>query len=313
VAGPERRDWQVRPSRAALAWVAASAGPGARVRAVHRLGSGIAQATHALTIDEATGQRHRLVLQRWLRPGWEEDDPGFDPGKEAAVLEILAGGSIPVPRVVAVDPDGRGSGAPALLTERLPGRPPTTDLVRRGATLDTLGSTLAAVHRLGAERSTPALRAAVPAYWAFGDLAAAVVPAASRRPDVWREALAIAGEPPPSGRPATLLHRDYHPGNTLWDRGRLSGVVDWSSASWGPPAADLAHLRADLVVDLSVEAAVRARAAFAACGGDLTDARHHQLRTVFDYLGDADPAWLGPPAVERLDAFLALVLDEPDR
>ena len=312
MARPERRDWQVRPSRAALAWAARAVGPGARFRAVHRLGSGIAQATHALTIDDAAGRRHRLVLQRWLRPGWEEEDPGFDPAKEAAVLDALAGGPVPVPPVVAVDPDGRASGAAALLTGRLPGRQPTVEHVRRAATLDVLGSTLAAIHRLGSERSTPELRDVVPAYWAFGDLADAVVPATTRRRKAWNAALAIAGESLPPGRPAMLIHRDYHAWNTLWDRGRLSGVVDWSSASWGPPAADLAHLRVDLVVDVSVEAAAQARRAYAAAGGDLTDARHHQLRTVFDYLGDSDPVRLGPGAVDRLDAFLALVLDEPD-
>jgi aminoglycoside phosphotransferase (APT) family kinase protein len=185
-------------------------------------------------------------------------------------------------------------------------------LVRRPATLEALGRTLAEIHRIGAARATAALRAVVPAYWAFGDLADGPSPATTARSDLWRAALAIAADPPPADRPATLLHRDFHAWNTLWEDGRLRGVVDWSSASWGPPAADLAHLRADLVVDVSVEAAVRAREAYAAAGGDLTDARHHQLRTVFDYLGDADPAWMVPPAMERLDSFLALVLEEPD-
>jgi aminoglycoside/choline kinase family phosphotransferase len=116
-------------------------------------------------------------------------------------------------------------------------------------------------------------------------------------------------------RPATttLIHRDYHAWNTLWLAGRLTGIVDWTSTSWGPPAADLAHLRVDLVVDVSLEAAVLARAAFANAGGDLTNARHHQLRTVFDYLTDNDPASFDEAVVGRLDAFLELVLSEPDR
>ncbi|HET7031301.1 MAG TPA: phosphotransferase [Candidatus Limnocylindrales bacterium] len=312
MARPERRAWQVSPSPAALAWASTAVGPGARVRAVRRLGAGIAQATHALTIDDAAGRRHRLVLQRWLRPGWEADDPGFDPAKEAAVLDALAGGPVAIPRIVAVDPSGAASGAPALLTERLPGRPPTDRLVRRPAVLDALGSTLAAIHRLGDERATPAVRAVIPAYYPFGELADAVVPAASGRADLWQTALRIAAEPPPPGRPATLLHRDYHAGNTLWLDGRLTGVVDWSSASWGPPAADLAHLRVELATAVSVEAAVRVRSAYAVAGGDLTDARHHTLRTVFDYLSDADPSRLGSTAVQRLDAFVGVVLEERD-
>ena len=80
-------------------------GPGTRLRASRPLSGGIAQATDALTIDDRTGRRHRLVLQRWLRPE-TDGDPGFTPGKEAAVLETMATTTVPVPRVVAVDPDG---------------------------------------------------------------------------------------------------------------------------------------------------------------------------------------------------------------
>ena len=253
------------------------------------------------------------MLQRWIRPGWETDDPGFDPAKEAAVLRALETTVIPAPRLVAVDPDGSEAGVAALLTERLPGRPPTAAQIARPATLATLGSTLAEIHRVGADLAGDgALRAIVPAYVPFGDLAAAVIPAATRRPDLWRAAVALAAATPARPPTATLIHRDYHAWNTLWLGGRLTGIVDWTSTSWGPPAADLAHLRVDLVVDISVASAVLARDAFAAAGGDLTNARHHQLRTVFDYITDMDPAVFDPAVVARLDAFLELVMDEPD-
>jgi aminoglycoside phosphotransferase (APT) family kinase protein len=156
------------------------------------------------------------------------------------------------------------------------------------------------------------LRSSVPAYYPFGSLDRRVVPAASARPELWAEALRIAAEPLPPGRPATLLHRDFHPGNTLWVGRTLSGIVDWTSSSWGPPAADLAHLRMDVLARTTVRAAVLARDAYARAGGDLTDARHHQLRTLFEYLTDADPFVTAPRTVARLDAFLELVLDEPD-
>ena len=293
-------------------WAAATVGPGARVRSVRPLGGGIAEATDALTIDDRAGRRHRLVLQRWIRPGWEADDPGFDPAKEAAVLAALEGTAIPAPRLAGVDPDGSWAGVPALLTARLPGRPPTVARIGRPATTAALGTMLAAIHRVGADLvGDRALLAVVPPYRPFGDLADAVVPTASRRRDLWATALALAALPPPA-QPAILIHRDFHAWNTLWLGDRLTGVVDWTSASWGPPAADLAHLRVDLVVDVSVAAAVRARDAFAAAGGDLANARHHQLRTVFDYLTDTDPAVLTGAAAERLDAFLELVLAEAD-
>lgn len=257
--------------------------------------------------------RHRLVLQRWIRPGWETEDPGFDPAKEAAVLAALESTPIPAPPLVAVDPDGSQAGVPVLLMRRLPGRQPTVAQIARTASIDRLGSMLADIHRVGSDLvGDQMLRAVVPPYEPFGDLARSVIPMATSRPDLWREALAIAGSTPPRTA-AILIHRDYHAWNTLWVGDRLTGVVDWTSASWGPPAADLAHLRVDLAVDVSVAAAATAREAFMSAGGDLTNARHHQMRTVFDYLTDRDPSTIDPTTAARLDAFLELVLEEPDR
>jgi aminoglycoside phosphotransferase (APT) family kinase protein len=110
---------------------------------------------------------------------------------------------------------------------------------------------------------------------------------------------------------ATLLHRDFHPGNSLWLAGRLTGIVDWTSASWGPPAADLAHLRMNLVLRAGVEAADEARAAFLEAGGDLGGARYHDLRTVFDFYPDAHLAGVTGVDLERVERYLAALLAAP--
>jgi hypothetical protein len=44
-----------------------------------------------------------------------------------------------------------------------------------------------------------------------------------------------------------LVHRDFHPGNVLWRRGLVSGVVDWQGACTGPAVADVAHCRVNLL------------------------------------------------------------------
>ena len=46
-----------------------------------------------------------------------------------------------------------------------------------------------------------------------------------------------------------FIHRDFHPGNVLWKTGRLTGVVDWQSASIGPRSVDIGHCRANLMFD----------------------------------------------------------------
>jgi len=127
----------------------------------------------------------------------------------------------------------------------------------------------------------------VPAYRRFYEPERLAPPAWSARPGLWARAFEVAAGPPPPHRPC-FIHRDYHPGNTLWLGGRLVGVVDWVGGSWGPPSIDLGHMRLNLVWDLGPEAADRFLAA------------HHALTGL-----DHDPWWDVVAAVDcipELDA-----------
>jgi len=55
---------------------------------------------------------------------------------------------------------------------------------------------------------------------------------------VWLEAHRL----PAVGR-ASVLHRDFHPGNVLVANGSITGVIDWPNAGLGEPAADVATTR----------------------------------------------------------------------
>src|ERR671922_688486 len=74
----------------------------------------------------------------------------------------------------------------------------------------------------------------------------------SRRRRLRERAIEVASEPPGGRR--CLLHRDYHPENTPWSRGRLTGIVDWTSGSWGPAAVDTAHMRWNLALSYGLDA-----------------------------------------------------------
>jgi len=39
--------------------------------------------------------------------------------------------------------------------------------------------------------------------------------------------------------PSVLTHHDFWSGNTLWQRGVLTGVVDWAGAAVGPRGFDV--------------------------------------------------------------------------
>ena len=63
-----------------------------------------------------------------------------------------------------------------------------------------------------------------------------------------------------------LVHHDLHPGNTLWSRGCVSGIVDWPMAGRGHPAYDRAYLRLDVSIALGLDAGDGVAAATRALG-----------------------------------------------
>ena len=154
-----------RPPAAALAWAAAAFGPGSRVVAVRPLPSAWL-ANHAVEVADAAGAVHRLVLRRWARPGWDEEDPDFTAAREAAILELLAPTPVPAPALVAADPDATVCDVPALLLACLPGDPPDLggDL---GPLVEGLAAALPPIHAVivrppakdpGGSRLPPLLR-----------------------------------------------------------------------------------------------------------------------------------------------------------
>ena len=106
---------------------------------------------------------------------------------------------------------------------RLPGAPP--DLAGDPAPLvEGLAAALPSVHAMPGPGP-------VPPYRRFYD-PEQLPPTWSDRPALWERAFAVAAGPPPDDR-ACFIHRDYHPGNTLWAGGRLTGVVDWTGGVVG--------------------------------------------------------------------------------
>jgi aminoglycoside phosphotransferase (APT) family kinase protein len=288
-----------RPPAAALGWAAAAFGPGSRVVGVRPLPSSWL-ANHAVDVADAAGRVHRVVLRRWARPGWDDEDPDFTAAREAAVLGLLSPTPVPAPSLVAADPDAAVCDVPALLLARLPGGPPDRSadperLVRE------LAAALPPIHAVAVPEVGGAR--AVPAYRRFYDPATLVPPAWSARPALWRRAYEVAAGPPPDDR-ACFIHRDYHPGNTLWTGGRLTGVVDWTGGSWGPPSVDLGHMRLNLTWDLGVEAADRFLAAHRALGGF----DHHpwwDVAAAVDCVPEQDAPGPPEPWLARMEALVA--------
>jgi aminoglycoside phosphotransferase (APT) family kinase protein len=163
---------------------------------------------------------------------------------------------VSAPHPVWLDAEGKVFGQPALAETRLPGR---ADL--SPADLDVyvteLARALAEVHSVPVDRRR--WRHAASQDGMISRRMKSGPPAADlAHPDGERVWMALAQLwPHVRTHSGSLLHGDYWPGNTLWQRGRLSGVVDWESPAIGDPDAEVGYCRQDLTMLFGREAADR--------------------------------------------------------
>jgi len=270
------RSWS--PSQA-LAWAAACLG--GPVTSVRALRGGMSSAVHLLTVQGDGGQRWQGVLRRYVRPEHEQEPDAA--GREARALRVARRAGVPVPALLAADPDGTGAGVPAVLMSRLPGRVDWWPVDEDGW-LRRLAGVLPGIH------AAPLPPAGVLPRFASYPQASYQPPGWARYPRVWERAAEISREPPPR-LPDVLVHRDFHPGNVLWRRGAVSGVVDWQGACTGPAVADVAHCRVNLL-GFGTGAVQR----FTAVWQQAADAAYHpwgDIVTIIGFLDDLREDW-GP-------------------
>jgi aminoglycoside phosphotransferase (APT) family kinase protein len=147
---------------------------------------------------------------------------------------------------------------------------------------------------------------------------------------VWAAAIDVIRKPAPpyEGR---FLHRDFHPGNVLFDvppptpaGARITGVVDWASASWGPADLDVAHCSVNLALLHGPEWGLRFPEAYEEASGVLAAtaserlywlvrdglAASEEVQLVSQPWREAGRTELTTRAVEeRLDAYVIALMD----
>jgi aminoglycoside phosphotransferase (APT) family kinase protein len=221
-------DWSQALPAASLRWAEAQAG--ARTLAALPLESSWL-ANHLLVFTDG----RELVLRRWARPGWADDDPDLTAAREALVLGRLEGTAVPAPELVAADVDAGECDVPALLITRargmpFDGRPPIGPLL----------AVLEEIHGVDSD--------GIPPYRRYYEPERLAVPQWATDEALWEQAIALAHQEPPD-LPQRFIHRDFHPANTLWEGAKLTGVIDWTTGSRGPAAVDFGHLRWNLALD----------------------------------------------------------------
>jgi aminoglycoside phosphotransferase (APT) family kinase protein len=207
---------------------------GGDVSDVHPFAAGLEFAVFA-----GSSRTRRVVVKApWTRQIANANDPDQDARdlirQEAELLAFARSAGVPAPEVVLLHVDGA---VDLLVTELVPddGSQPSGE---------QLAAALARLH----EAPAPALRL-VAQQGAFhetiaertGRRAGVVERLAGVRlglPPV-AELMALIG--PGEGAPS-LLHLDVREANVLTERGRITGLIDWTNALLGDPALELARI-----------------------------------------------------------------------
>lgn len=228
-----RRLLRSAPSEDALRWAARAAE--VTVEGWTVLRGGTSSAMYAL--DVTGSARTKLVLRCHVRPDLEDEAPSMVV-REAAALRMVASIDVPTPGLVAYDVTGKEAGVRSLLMTWLPGWV-VWDPTAPNLWLSRLAEVLPVLH------SAPTDDADLGHYANYAQSSYEPPAWAAHRP-VWERAVEIF-QGPVLDTERCFVHRDFHPGNVVWRRGLVSGVVDWASACLGPPSVDIGHCRANLL------------------------------------------------------------------
>jgi aminoglycoside phosphotransferase (APT) family kinase protein len=246
---------------------------GERIVGTEALHGGITAEMRRLTVAAPDGGVRHLVLRTFVDPSFVDHAEEMLK-REAAALALLAGTGVTAPGPVAVDPSAAWCEYPSLLMTHLVGR---TALENTGleARVPLLARQLVAIHAV-----RPAERPQEYKAWATAD---DIVPPPGADTAVWAAAIDVIRKPAPpyEGR---FLHRDFHPGNVLFDipprspaGARITGVVDWVQTSWGPADLDVAHCSTNLALLHGPEWGLRFAEAYEEAGGVLATATSERL------------------------------------
>lgn len=217
-----------------------------RVEGLARIPGGASRETYRFDAV-AGGERHALILRR-------EPAAGLIDTETATEFRAYqsAAGVIPVPRAVALEPDGAELERPFFVTERIDGGTVAGSFERTpfgehaaaiGAEFFGALGRLAAFDPAGTQLAEHLHMPAPEECWRTQlDYWEGVIDADQLQPiPVVRAAIRrLRATPPPPPAAVRIVHGDYRSGNLLHDgAGRMLAMLDWEMAHLGDPLEDL--------------------------------------------------------------------------
>jgi aminoglycoside phosphotransferase (APT) family kinase protein len=286
----------------ALAQLLLQIDPDLRPMRAWNLTGGVSALVTAVAATRHGGPAQTLVVRQYGSANLRSDP--LVASHEFALLKLLHGAGLPVPRPRYADESRTILPVPCLVIDFIDGEA-LTDPSQVSLPMTDVSSQLAAeLARLHAAAYTVADAPYLAEIAGIAGRKIATWPTAldeSLHEAAVRTALARIWPPPQANRPV-LLHGDYWPGNTLWRDGMLVGVVDWEDAVLGDPLADVGNARMELSMLFGAAAARDFTNAYRALMPDLdmTALQHWDLYASLRHAGRMAEWGLGPADLARL-------------
>lgn len=216
--------------------------PQSVLRRTRRLSGGISAIMVALELQHPDGQTQKLIVRSPAQADLAE--------KEFRLLQILQRqGGLKTPAPYLLD---QSDGGASLIIEYIEG-----EMTFTPADLDNhlrqMATQLAHIHRLDLSQHDLAFLLQNSGACAELQRERPFATATFPQETSTRAFLTAAGLPESQNKTA-LLHGDFWPGNSLWQDGRLTAVIDWEDAMLGDPLIDLAQSRSEIVWIFGLEA-----------------------------------------------------------
>lgn len=200
--------------------------PGSVVVASRPLTGGVSAQVTALTLKTAGGSLRQVVVREYGARDLQADPQVA--AREFAVLHFLTAHGLPVPAPLWHGPgalvEGLADGDSGVEAPADPGQ--MAAFLARLHSLQGAASSLLGLHVLPAIPTPPAV---LDDSLSEGRIRAALT-----------ENVPLPGT-------TALLHGDFWPGNTLWQAGQLTAVIDWEDAALGNGLSDVGNARLELL------------------------------------------------------------------
>lgn len=263
-------------------WVINEVSPSAIVQSVKRLKGSTSSTLHSISLRD-NRSNYDVVLRQFDNKEWLQQEPDLA-FHEAESLRLASNGGVTTPDIIAFDKEGAVCGNPLVLMTRLNG---VVDILPGNMEhwVYELAHALVKIHTLNAVEFQWT-------YFTYHDVTKLEVPNWTKDPEVWKKAIDVVNGPQPIVS-KQLIHRDYHPTNVLWEDNKVSGVVDWVNACYGPAGIDVGHCRLNLVKLYGVHVADQFLSAYLSLAGEaFTYDVYWDILSLMDGGGaDVYPGW----------------------